>query len=334
METKRKFKLKRRYKRLIWSAYLSILAFVLYIAFIGTIIRTYPNMGDGINIALMCGIGIILLAGLMFTFYASLTRHELQMYMNDIKIYRARKNAMRVIEYLQEGKIQQAINEYLKANNYPEKALDDYLYGMLIMACEMSDNEKQHTLGTGRINALKKRFSPDKIKLQPTPKAGSEVNNVAYKNDDNFNYGVVINPYAETPTVYFKGSWRQCQNWKVSQPDSDRYHIIYLDDSQPNPEVSTFYFSSHPAPAVKDATLNLRTPKYGVCDSIDLYSMITKPKPLFVGSLDECLEWKAKNGMEYTMVQLTDEEVQAFLSQPTPEAGSETPPPNPDKPRN
>jgi hypothetical protein len=119
-------------------------------------------------------------------------------------------------------------------------------------------------------------------------------------------------------------------------------------DTNPNLRfdvVNTRYYDKNPIPNVR--TWHPQTPKYGMCKSIDLFTMVTKPQPEFVGDYDECLKWKQENTnrMVYTMVRLTDEEVQTFvrnkLSQPNPEDnsfwhshpnpndGSETPPENP-----
>jgi hypothetical protein len=92
-------------------------------------------------------------------------RQELLTYRKDIQIYRSRKFALKTIEYLQEGKLQQAINEYIKCNWYPEKSLDDYVYGMIIMTCYHSEDENLRKQGINRINKLKERFDPKTIIL-------------------------------------------------------------------------------------------------------------------------------------------------------------------------
>ena len=115
-------------------------------------------------------------------------------------------------------------------------------------------------------------------------------------------------------------------------------------------DVKTFYFSSHPAPAVKDATLKqfslvpIPDPiveskqMFGACKaSTDLFSNIMNPQPLFVGTLEQCQEWAKNNRMVCTMIGLSEDEVNKYvrnkLSQSS-NAGSDTPNPgtnlNPD----
>jgi len=99
------------------------------------------------------------------------------------------------------------------------------------------------------------------------------------------------------------------------------------------PDVNTFYFSSHPAPAVKDAILNSQpNPKkqmFGACKaSTDLFSNIMNPQPLFVGTLEQCQEWVEKQGIVCTMIGLSEDEVNKYvrnkLSQANPGTESET----------
>jgi uncharacterized membrane protein YoaT (DUF817 family) len=167
MEATKKRQLKKRYKTLIWLGYLSVLFFALFL----TTIITIRNHSTGdwsapiIMIPILVGLLLPLFAGLMFTSYSSFTRSELQRYKFSIQTYRARMFAMRTIEHLQEGELQQAVNEYIKCNWYPDKRLDDYVYGMLIMACQLSKDEKLHKQGLHRINEVKERFDPAKVKL-------------------------------------------------------------------------------------------------------------------------------------------------------------------------
>ena len=124
----------------------------------------------------------------------------------------------------------------------------------------------------------------------------------------------------------------------------------YYKDYKPNPsvvstvqhtgclptDVKTFYFDSHPAPAVKDAILNSQpNPKkqmFGACKaSTDLFSNIMNPQPLFVGTLEQCQEWAKKQGIVCTMIGMSEDEVNKYvrnkLSQSS-NAGSDTPNPN------
>ena len=100
-------------------------------------------------------------------------------------------------------------------------------------------------------------------------------------------------------------------------------------------DVKTFYFDSHPAPAVKDATLKqfslvpIPNPgteskqMFGACKaSTDLFTNIMNPQPLFVGTLEQCQEWAKNNRMVCTMIGLSEDEVNKYvrnkLSQPNP----------------
>ena len=167
MEATRKRQLKKRYKTLMWLGYLCVAFFALFLTTI-IIVRSHST-GDWtapwIVIFLMTGLLLPLFAGLVFGMYASLARNELLKYKRNIQVYRARWFAIEAIEYLQDGEIQQAIDEYIKCNWYPEKTLDDYTYGMLIMACHLSKEDKHHKQGLHRINEMKDRFDPAKVEL-------------------------------------------------------------------------------------------------------------------------------------------------------------------------
>jgi uncharacterized integral membrane protein len=58
-----------------------------------------------IVISLMTGLLLPLFAGMMFTFYAGFSRQRLLIYKKDIRVYRARQVATRVINLIQEDKI-------------------------------------------------------------------------------------------------------------------------------------------------------------------------------------------------------------------------------------
>lgn len=167
MEATRKRQLKKRYKTMIWLGYMCVAFFALFLTTI-IIIRNHST-GDWtapwIVILLMTGLLLPLFAGLIFGMYASLARNELFRYKRNIQVYRARKFAVKTIEHLQSGEIQQAIDEYLKSNSYPEKSLDDYVYGMLIMACHLSKEEKLHKQGLMRINKMKDKYDSSKVEL-------------------------------------------------------------------------------------------------------------------------------------------------------------------------
>ena len=167
MEATRKRQLKKRYKTMIWLGYMCVAFFALFLTTI-IIIRNHST-GDWtapwIVILLMTGLLLPLFIGITFGMYASLSRNELLRYKRNIQVYRARKFAVKTIEHLQEGEVQQAIDEYLKCNNYPERLFDNYVYGMLIMACHLSKENKHHKQGIHRINDVKNRFDPAKVEL-------------------------------------------------------------------------------------------------------------------------------------------------------------------------
>ena len=165
MESSKKFRLKRLYKtttRLGWSC---LIFFVLFL--VGTLIIRSNTEGEwGTTIAVLIAIGLLgsLMTAMIMTFISAGYQRELLQYKHDIKVYRSRKFAAKTMEYLQEGEIQKAIDEYIKCKNYPEKSLDDYLYGMLISACYLSKDEKLMK-GAVKFVELKERYSSDKIIL-------------------------------------------------------------------------------------------------------------------------------------------------------------------------
>ena len=101
-------------------------------------------------------------SGLLFII-AGGYQHQLLTYKRNIHVYRVRNFAWNTIQYLESGELQLAIDEYVKCNWYPEKSLDDYVYGMLIMACYHSKDEELREKGIKKINNLKDKFNPDKI---------------------------------------------------------------------------------------------------------------------------------------------------------------------------
>jgi hypothetical protein len=165
MDAKTKFKLKRRYKTLIWLAYSTIIYFVLFL--ITTIIVRNHSEGDWsspyIMIPIMAGLILPLFAGLLLGGHAQFTRQQLYQYKRDIRVYRTRKVATAVISLIQQNKIQEAVDLYISYNSYPEGILDDYMYGMLIARCQGSDVEKLQKVGQRKMDEMKEKFSPDKI---------------------------------------------------------------------------------------------------------------------------------------------------------------------------
>lgn len=165
MEAQKKFRLKRQYKTLMWVGYISVLLFfVIMIAII--VIKTHSDAQwnvPGLMISLVIIWLLPLFTGMFCLMLTGHYQYQLTSYMKNIQIYRARRFATKTIEHLQFGELQEAINEYTKCNWYPEKSLDDYVYGMLIQACYLSNDNELKEKGIKRINNLKDRFNPDKI---------------------------------------------------------------------------------------------------------------------------------------------------------------------------
>lgn len=103
-------------------------------------------------------------SGMVMTMIAGNIQRELLQYKFNIKCYRTRNFAVTIINLLQRNKLKEAIDLY-KANKFPEKSLDDYLYGMIIMACYTSTDEKIAEIGIRKITKLKEDFNPSKLKL-------------------------------------------------------------------------------------------------------------------------------------------------------------------------
>ena len=165
MDAKKKFKLKRQYKTLMWVGYTCVLLFFIFLV-TTLIIRKHSDADWSrpvIMIPLMVTWFLPLFGGMICLMYTGFSRQQLLTYRRDIQVYRARKFAMKTVQHLQDGELQLAINEYTKCDWYPEKSLDDYVYGMLIMACQLSKDEHLHIKGQARIKGIKDRFDPAKI---------------------------------------------------------------------------------------------------------------------------------------------------------------------------
>jgi hypothetical protein len=167
MEATRKRQLKKRYKTLVWLGYLSVAFFALFLT--TTIIIRNHSTGDWssptIMIPILVGLLLPLFAGLMFASYSSFTRSDLLRYKYQIQAYRARKVATAVINLIQEDKIQEAVDLYISMKYYPERRLDDYLYGMLIARSQGSTIEKLQKVGQRKMDEVKEEFNPAKVQL-------------------------------------------------------------------------------------------------------------------------------------------------------------------------
>jgi hypothetical protein len=107
----------------------------------------------------------------------------------------------------------------------------------------------------------------------------------------------------------------------------------YYKDYKPNPstvstvqhsgciptDVKTFYFSSHPAPAVKDAVLNSQPNPNAGSETEKVYGIMLStdnpinPNILFAGTYEQCLLWKQmRGGIGYNMGTLTPAEITTY----------------------
>jgi len=166
MESNKKFKLRRKTKILLRLAY-SCLAFALVFFIITIVMRNYGNADwntPSIKILMTLSYFLPFLLSMLSTIFALTPLHELNAYRGAIKNYRARKFATQTIEYLLLSETQLAVDEYLKSSWYPD-VLDNYLYGMLIMACYNSNDQKLHVQGVKRIDIIKETFNTNKINL-------------------------------------------------------------------------------------------------------------------------------------------------------------------------
>lgn len=165
MEAATKFKLRRRVKLLRWLAWGCIIFFAAYLTTL-FIIRKHSDADWSkpvIMIPIMIGLVTPLFAGMILTMYSSFNLQYLMNYKKQILTYRARKFAHRSIDFLQQGNVRAAVDEYIKCNRYPEHSLDDYMYGMLISAAMLTGDEKLKKIGLEKTNGVKEEYDPNKI---------------------------------------------------------------------------------------------------------------------------------------------------------------------------
>jgi hypothetical protein len=165
MDTTTKFKLKRRVKLLRWLAWGCIFLFAIILTTL-FIVRKHSDADWSkplIIIPVMLGLVLPLFAGLILTMYSSFNLQYLMNYRKQILTYRARKFAHRAIEFLQQGNVRAAVDEYIKCKRYPEHSLDDYVYGMLISAALLTGDEKLKKIGLEKTNGVKEEYNPDLI---------------------------------------------------------------------------------------------------------------------------------------------------------------------------
>ena len=160
MKAKAKRKLKKQYKVFVILSYSCVIFSILFFIFmLTTHIKTNTMWGTLIVLSIFL---FPLFLGLSFATFASYYRVKLHTYKKRIQIYRSRRFAIRTIKYLENGELNNAINEYQK-HTYVENDLSNYVYGMIIMNCYLST--VKYSMGLKKIEDLKESYNPDKINL-------------------------------------------------------------------------------------------------------------------------------------------------------------------------
>jgi len=152
MTTSEKLKAKRLRKLYSKLGRISMIFFAIML--MGAII--IRCMFDGIPSVSAMIIGLIsvlspLFAGPFFMLIAAAYDANLRNYEISLLQKRAVNFALNTIEYLEKGETENAVNEYKKCKNYVNRSLGDYLFGMLVMACKLSNNEKLIKKGNNKI---------------------------------------------------------------------------------------------------------------------------------------------------------------------------------------
>mgnify|MGYP005851089757 FL=1 len=167
MKAQKKFRLKRNARLLQWFAWDCLIFFAIFLTTL-IVVRSHSDADWNktiIIVPVLIGLLLPLLTGLFLTMLSTFNRQELLNYKKSILTHRAHRTISNVIVFLQEGKIQEAIDEYLKCRRYPEAILDDYTYGMLLGACLQSSVEKHRKIGLDRTNAIMSKFDSNKVVL-------------------------------------------------------------------------------------------------------------------------------------------------------------------------
>ena len=167
MEATAKRKLKRTAKLYAWLAWGCLGFFILFI----TIMIIARSQSDAdwtkpwILFPILAGCVLPLMGGLILGMFGSIKRQDLYRYRYNIYRYRSRRFARKAILRLQQGKVQEAIDEYLKCKIYPEPTLDDYLYGLLLGSCLLSGEDKLVKKGLNKTDDILSKYDPDKIEI-------------------------------------------------------------------------------------------------------------------------------------------------------------------------
>lgn len=179
MDTQRKFKLKKRiriYRTVAWSM---LILFVLYVAGImssnaifheslavvfSNIFHTTPD-NPYILVGAITILMLPLFTGMMFTMLSQTCRQELCSYKARIRYYRTCKYARQILELIQAGNIDGAIDIYKKFDLGCAKRLDDYIFGILLGSCKFSGDEALQKIYERKIFVIKDAYDPNKIQL-------------------------------------------------------------------------------------------------------------------------------------------------------------------------
>lgn len=160
METNKKFRLKRMAKSLMKIGYSCLIFFVFSLTLLIIFHRDWTST---IKYVIVVSMFISFFGSAIIVMFSGVYLQELSMYKRNIQIYRSRMFAHNVIEYLKAGQVQSAITEYTKCKFFPDKYLDEYIHGMLVMTCYNSDNVNLHLKGMEQIGIIQDGFNPQKI---------------------------------------------------------------------------------------------------------------------------------------------------------------------------
>jgi hypothetical protein len=165
MTTQKKFRLKKLIKLY------SILAWIMlgfFIAYVILIMSANTIFGHPLGYYFATLPAIILLviplfASLFFLMYSSLRRQELIIFRNQIRLYRIRKFARQILELIQAGSIDAAIDIYKKFDLGYDRVLDDYVYGILLGSCRFSGDPALKSIFDKKITKMIETFDPQKV---------------------------------------------------------------------------------------------------------------------------------------------------------------------------
>ena len=169
MDAKVKFSLKKKVRFYITLAWSMIGFFILYVIFVFSCNSLF---GHPLGYYLSTWIAISLLvtplfAGLYFNMKSMFTRQILISYKNSIHLYRCYKFARQIVELIEAGDTEKAVDLYKNFNKTLQysKQLSDIVFGILIGACKLSHNERLEKIFDNKITAFKEIYNPDKIKV-------------------------------------------------------------------------------------------------------------------------------------------------------------------------